>query len=71
MEGELAHLNGTVMEDVPEPRECSVLVALVEKLDLLSNDVLSLRTSVLVEVHRQARPCLSLTLCRSRVDDGG
>lgn len=32
------------MEDVPEPRESSVLVALVEKLDLLSDDLLSLRT---------------------------
>ena len=38
------YLDSTVMEDVPEPKESSVLVALVEKLDLLSDDLLSLRT---------------------------
>jgi len=31
------------MEDVPEPGESSVLVALVEKLDLFCDDVFSLR----------------------------
>lgn len=47
-------LNSTVMEDVSEPRESSVLVALVEKLDLFFDDVFSLRTSFLVEVHHKA-----------------
>jgi len=42
------------MEDVSEPRESSVLVALVEKLDLFFDDVFSLRTCFLVEVHDEA-----------------
>lgn len=41
------------MEDVSEPRECSVLVALVEKLDLFSDNIFSLRTAVLVKVHNK------------------
>lgn len=41
---EVLYLNSTVMEDVSEPRESSVLVALVEKLDLFSDDLFSLRT---------------------------
>lgn len=38
------YLNSTVVEDVSEPGESSVLVALVEKLDLFLDDVFSLRT---------------------------
>lgn len=41
---EVLYLNSTVMEDVSEPRESSVLVTLVEKLDLFSDDLFSLRT---------------------------
>ena len=36
-------LNSTVMEEVPEPGEGSVLVPLVQQLDLLPDDVLGLR----------------------------
>jgi len=42
------------MEDVSEPGESSVLVALVEKLDLFFDDIFSLRTCFLVEVHDKA-----------------
>lgn len=37
------YLDKAVMEDVSEPRESSVLVALVEKLNLFFDDVFSLR----------------------------
>lgn len=42
------------MEDVSEPGEGGVLVALVEQLDLLADDLLRLRARFLVEVQRQA-----------------
>lgn len=55
------------MEDVPEPGEGSVLVPLVEQLDLLPDDVLSLRARVLVEVHHEARVThLFFTQCQRR-----
>lgn len=39
------------MEDVPKPREGSVLVAFVQQLHLLLDDILCLGARVLVEVH--------------------
>lgn len=60
----VAYLNSTVMEDVPEPWEGSVLVALVEKLNLLCDDILCLRAWLLVKVHNKAR--VLLILCKSR-----
>lgn len=42
------------MEDVSEPGEGGVLVALVEKLDLFLDDFFGLRTRVLVVVHDKA-----------------
>lgn len=33
----LGHLDGAVMEDIPDPGESGVLVALVEELDLLAD----------------------------------
>lgn len=55
------YLNGAVVEDVSEPGEGGVLVALVEELDLLPDDVLGLRARVLVEVHHEARGVARLT----------
>lgn len=46
-------LNSTVMKDVPNPRECCVLVTFVEELDLLLDDILGLWTGLLVEVHNK------------------
>lgn len=48
------HLNSTIMENISEPREGSVLMAFIEKLDLFCYNVLSLRTRVFVEVHHKA-----------------
>jgi len=59
------YLNTTVMEEVPKPRESSVLVAFVEELDLLPDDVFSLRTCVLVIVHHQPNCFLLLIFCTS------
>ncbi|CAI9756601.1 unnamed protein product [Fraxinus pennsylvanica] len=43
------------MEDVSELRKCNVLVALVKKLELFSDDVFSLRTRVFAVVHNKIR----------------
>lgn len=43
------------MEDVSEPGESSVLVALVKKLDLFADNIFSLRTRILVKVHEETR----------------
>lgn len=58
------YLNSTVMEDVPEPWESSVLVALVKKPDLFFDDIFGLRTCVLVEVHHKTWVLL-IFFCRS------
>lgn len=46
------------MEDVPKPREGSVLVAFVQQLHLLFDDILCLGARVLVEVHDKTWVCL-------------
>lgn len=51
------------MEDVAEPGESSVLVALVEEPHLLPDDLLGLRAAVLVEVHDEARITLIVLIC--------
>lgn len=62
-EKRIDYLNSTVMEDVSEPRECSVLVALVEKPNLFFDDIFSLRTCIFVKVHNKT--IVFLNLCRS------
>lgn len=57
------YLNSTVMEDVSEPRECSVLVALVEKPNLFFDDIFGLGTCIFVKIHNKA--IVFLILCRS------
>lgn len=57
------YLDGAVVEDVAEPGESSVLVALVEEPHLLPDDLLGLRAAVLVEVHDEARITLIVLIC--------
>jgi hypothetical protein len=64
IERERAYLNTTVMKDVPEPRESSVLVALVEEPDLFFDNVFSLRACILVKVHYKT--WVFLTVCKSK-----
>jgi len=52
------------MKDVPEPRESSFLVALVEEPDLFFDNVFSLRACILVKVHYKT--WVFLTVCKSR-----
>lgn len=64
------YLNSTVMEDVPEPRESRVLVTLVKKPDLFFDNIFSLRTCVLVEVHHKTRVLL-IFFCKSSAAEEG
>lgn len=47
-------LDSAVMEDVSDPGESGVLVALVEELHLFTDYVLCLRAGLFVEVHHKA-----------------
>ena len=47
------YLNSTVMENISKPRECSVLMALVEKPNLFFDDIFSLGTCIFVKIHNK------------------
>ncbi|KRY06099.1 hypothetical protein T12_4833 [Trichinella patagoniensis] len=59
-QGGVARLHSAVMEDVPEPGERCVLMALVEKLHLFPDNVLRLRAGLLVEIHHKIRGVLAI-----------
>lgn len=62
----LIYLDSTVMEDVSKPRKCSVLVALVKKFNLFSDNILSLRTCILVKVHNKT--WILYIFCKGRAE---